>query len=82
MNTNDINGKVYQLTGIEGDVLQFETVNGTTEANQPYIIDMNGTSLFNTIANANVAAATSLNNVKGNVAHIGSFTTQQIVQML
>ena len=79
MNTNDINGKVYQLTGIEGDVLQFETVNGTTEANQPYIIDMNGTNLFNKVANATVKAATTLDNVKGNATHIGSFTKQQIV---
>ncbi len=75
-----LNGTAYELSAVNGDVLSFAEVSGSTEANKPYILvpasdgklltDMGVTHLLATPASLSV-------NV-GDVEFFGSYTTQNV----
>lgn len=75
----NVNGTVYKLESVENGVLSFKSVDGTAEANVPYLVKTNADGkLFNaTSMSATVAAKTPEtveNSIIGTgVAHVGNF---------
>lgn len=75
--TANVNGTVYKLESVDDGVLSFKSVNGTAEANVPYLVQTEGDNLFNgTLTNAIVAQTpeTVENRITGTgVTHVGNF---------
>lgn len=77
--TANVNGTVYKLESVENGVLSFKSVEGTAEANVPYLVKTNADGkLFNaTSMSATVAAKTPEtveNSIAGTgVTHVGNF---------
>lgn len=74
----NVNGTVYKLKSVENGVLSFKSVEGTAEANVPYLVQTEGDNLFNngTLTNATVAQTpkTVENSITGTgVTHVGNF---------
>lgn len=75
-----LNGTAYELSAVNGDVLSFAEVSGSTEANKPYILvpaadgklltDMGVTQLPATPASLSVSV--------GDVEFFGTYTTQNV----
>ena len=81
--TSAVNGKVYKLTGVNGNVLKFsEVTSGMLEANMPYMVEVSaaGELLSGTLSNIIVAATSAeLVNAVDNVQHIGAYQQQEVV---
>lgn len=75
--TANVNGSVYKLESVDDGVLSFKSVNGTAEANVPYLVQTEGDNLFKeTLTNATVAQTpeTVENSIAGTgVTHVGNF---------
>lgn len=73
----DVNGTVYKLESVENGVLSFKSVEGTADANVPYLVKTKGDNLFKgTLTNAIVAQTpkTVENRITGTgVTHVGNF---------
>lgn len=73
----DVNGTVYKLESVENGVLSFKSVEGTAEANVPYLVQTEGDNLFKkSLTNATVAQTpeTVENSIDGTgVTHVGNF---------
>lgn len=74
----DVNGTVYKLESVENGVLSFKSVEGTADANVPYLVKTKGDNLFNngTLTNATVAQTpkTVENSIDGTgITHVGNF---------
>lgn len=75
--TANVNGTVYKLESVENGVLSFKSVEGTADANVPYLVKTESDNLFNgTLTNATVAQTpeTVENSIAGTgVTHVGNF---------
>ena len=75
--TADVNGTVYKLESVENGVLSFKSVEGTADANVPYLVKTAGDNLFKkSLTNATVAHTpeTVENSIAGTgVTHEGNF---------
>ena len=75
--TANVNGSVYKLESVENGVLSFKSVEGTADANVPYLVKTEGDNLFKgTLTNATVAQTpeTVENSIAGTgVTHVGNF---------
>lgn len=76
--TANVNGTVYKLESVENGVLNFKSVEGTAEANVPYLVQTEGDNLFKTETPKNVTVAqtpeTVRNSITGTgVTHEGNF---------
>lgn len=75
--TANVNGTVYKLESVENGVLSFKSVEGTAEANVPYLVQTEGENLFKeTFKGATVAQTpeTVENSITGTgVTHVGNF---------
>ena len=73
----DVNGTVYKLESVENGVLSFKSVEGTADANVPYLVKTEGDNLFKkSLTNATVAQTpeTVENSIAGTgVTHVGNF---------
>lgn len=73
----DVNGTVYKLESVENGVLSFKSVEGTADANVPYLVKTEGDNLFKkSLTNATVAQTpeTVENSIAGTgVMHVGNF---------
>ena len=74
----NVNGTVYKLESVDDGVLSFKSVNGTAEANVPYLVQTEGDNLFKTETPKNVTVAqtpeTVENSITGTgVTHVGNF---------
>lgn len=74
----DVNGTVYKLESVENGVLSFKSVEGTADANVPYLVQTEGDNLFKTETPKNVTVArtpeTVENSITGTgVTHVGNF---------
>lgn len=73
----DVNGTVYKLESVENGVLSFKSVEGTADANVPYLVKTGGDNLFKkSLTNATVAQTpeTVENSIAGTgVTHVGNF---------
>ncbi len=73
----DVNGTVYKLESVENGVLSFKSVEGTADANVPYLVKTAGDNLFKkSLTNATVAQTpeTVENSIDGTgVTHVGNF---------
>lgn len=73
----DVNGTVYKLESVENGVLSFKSVEGTADANVPYLVKTEGDNLFiKSLTNATVAHTpkTVENSIAGTgVTHEGNF---------
>lgn len=73
----DVNGTVYKLESVENGVLSFKSVEGTADANVPYLVKTEGDNLFKkSLTNATVAQTpkTVENSIAGTgVKHVGNF---------
>ena len=74
----NVNGTVYKLKSVENGVLSFKSVEGTAEANVPYLVQTEGDNLFKTETPKNVTVAqtpeTVENSITGTgVTHVGNF---------
>lgn len=73
----NVNGTVYKLESVENGVLSFKSVEGTAEANVPYLVQTEGENLFKeTFKGATVAQTpkTVENSIDGTgVKHVGNF---------
>lgn len=73
----DVNGTVYKLESVENGVLSFKSVEGTADANVPYLVQTKGENLFKeTFKGATVAPTpeTVENRIIGTgVTHVGNF---------
>lgn len=73
----DVNGTVYKLESVENGVLSFKSVEGTADANVPYLVKTEGDNLFKKyLTNATVAQTpkTVENSIAGTgVTHEGNF---------
>lgn len=76
-----INGKVYVLSGINADAFEFTEVTGSIEANKPYLVKLDGSSIFNADAEGTVAVASEtaddMTVAAGRVTQVGSYQKQQ-----
>lgn len=74
---DDVNGTVYKLESVENGVLSFKSVEGTADANVPYLVKTEGDNLFKkSLTNATVAQTpeTVENSIAGTgVTHVGNF---------
>ncbi len=81
--TSAVNGKVYKLTGVNGNVLKFsEVTSGMLDANMPYMVEVSaaGELLSGTLSNITVAATSAeIVNIVDNVQHIGAYQQQEVV---
>lgn len=72
-----VNGTVYELTGVNGGVLDFTSLKGSMElkANRPYLVVSNGTQLLNASAFSGEVVATGdlTNEVIGGVTMVGAY---------
>lgn len=75
--TANVNGTVYKLESVENGVLSFKSVEGTADANVPYLVKTEGDNLFKkSLTNATVAQTpeTVENSIAGTgVTHVGNF---------
>lgn len=73
----DVNGTVYKLESVENGVLNFKSVEGTADANVPYLVKTESDNLFKkSLTNATVAQTpeTVENRIAGTgVTHVGNF---------
>ena len=74
----DVNGTVYKLESVENGVLSFKSVEGTTEANVPYLVKTEGDNLFKTETPKKVTVAPTPETVENSIAgtgvtHVGNF---------
>ena len=73
----DVNGTVYKLESVENGVLSFKSVEGTADANVPYLVQTEDDNLFKkSLTNATVAQTpeTVENSIAGTgVTHVGNF---------
>lgn len=73
----DVNGTVYKLESVENGVLSFKSVEGTADANVPYLVKTEGDNLFKkSLTSATVAQTpeTVENSIAGTgVTHVGNF---------
>lgn len=79
-----VNGTVYELNGVNGGVLDFASVEGSTElkANRPYLVVSNGTELLNN-ENGELSGKISATNdltheISGGVAMVGAYETTSV----
>lgn len=72
-----VNGTVYELSGVNDGVLDFTSLEGSTElkANRPYLVVSNGTQLLNASAFSGEVVATGdlTNEVIGGVTMVGAY---------
>lgn len=77
-----VNGTVYELTGVNGGVLDFTSLEGSMElkANRPYLVVSNGTQLLNASAFSGEVVATGdlTNEVYGGVTMVGAYEATPI----
>lgn len=78
-----VNGTVYELTGVNGGVLDFASVEGSTEleANRPYLVVSKGAELLNNEGlSGEVLATDNLTNevIIGDVAMVGAYEATPI----
>lgn len=75
-----LNGAAYELSAVNGDVLSFAEVSGSTEANKPYILvpDADGKLLTDMGVTQLPATPASLSVNVGDVEFFGSYTTQNV----
>ena len=77
-----VNGTVYELTGVSDGVLDFTSLEGSTElkANRPYLVVSNGTQLLNASAFSGEVVATDdlTNEVIGGVTMVGAYEATPI----
>lgn len=77
-----VNGTVYELTGVNGGVLDFTSLEGSMElkANRPYLVVSNGTQLLNASAFSGEVVATGdlTNEVIGGVTMVGAYEVTPI----
>lgn len=76
--TANVNGTVYKLESVENGVLSFKSVEGTAEANVPYLVQTEGDNLFKTETPKNVTVAQTPETVENiitgtGVTHVGNF---------
>lgn len=83
VSVSEVNGKVYKLSSLEDNTLNFEEVTGMLEANTPYIVENTTTSgdqkLFTTsLSNVSVSAmaAGTVSVSSGAAIHYGAYTTK------
>lgn len=81
VSTSDIDGTVYELTGCSADAFEFTEVTGNVVANKPYLVKLNGASLFTGTTAATVAAASqteeNMTVTAGRVTQVGSYQRQE-----
>lgn len=79
---NKVNGTVYELSGVNGGVLDFTSREGSTElmANRPYLVVSNGNQLLNASAFSGEVVATDdlTNEVIGGVAMVGAYEATKV----
>ena len=75
-----LNGTAYELSAVNGDVLSFAEVSGSTEANKPYILvpAADGKLLTDLGVTQLPATPASLSVSVGDVEFFGSYTTQNV----
>lgn len=77
-----VNGTVYELTGVNGGVLDFTSLEGSTElkANRPYLVVSNGTELLNASAFSGEVVDTGdlTNEVNNGVAMVGAYQATEV----
>lgn len=77
-----VNGTVYELSGVNGGVLDFTSLEGSMElkANRPYLVVSNGTQLLNASAFSGEVVATDdlTNEVIGGVAMVGAYEATEV----
>lgn len=77
-----VNGIVYELTGVNDGVLDFASVEGSTElkANRPYLVVSKGTELLNNEGLSGEVLATDnlTNEVIGGVAMVGAYEATEV----
>lgn len=77
-----VNGTVYELSGVNGGVLDFTSLEGSMElkANRPYLVVSNGTQLLNNDGLSGEVLATGdlTNEVNGGVAMVGAYEATPI----
>ena len=77
-----VNGTVYELSGVSDGVLDFTSLEGSTElkANRPYLVVSNGTQLLNASAFSGEVVATDdlTNEVYGGVTMVGAYEATPI----
>lgn len=76
--TANVNGTVYKLESVDDGVLSFKSVEGTAEANVPYLVQTEGDNLFKTETPKNVIVAQTPETVENRIAgtgvtHVGNF---------
>lgn len=74
----DVNGTVYKLESVENGVLSFKSVEGTADANVPYLVQTEDDNLFKTETPKNVTVAHTPETVENIIAgtgvtHVGNF---------
>ncbi len=81
--TAAVNGKVYKLSGYEGDLIKFSRVTEESlEANIPYVVvvEAAGELLNSALTNAEVVATPEDISVEsGEIKHVGAYRTQEVV---
>ena len=77
-----VNGTVYELSSVNEGVLDFTSLEGSTElkANRPYLVVSNGTQLLNASAFSGEVVATDdlTNEVIGGVAMVGAYEATEV----
>lgn len=77
-----VNGTVYELNGVNGGVLDFASVEGSTElkANRPYLVVSKGTELLNNDGLSGEVLATDnlTNEVNNGVAMVGAYQATEV----
>lgn len=77
-----VNGTVYELTGVNDGVLDFTSLEGSTElkANRPYLVVSKGTELLNNEGLSGEVLATDnlTNEVIGGVAMVGAYEATEV----
>lgn len=76
----NFNGTVYELSSVNGDVLSFTSVTGTTEANKPYILvpSADGKLLTDMTETLLPATPASLSTTVAGVEFFGTYTKQSV----
>lgn len=81
--TAAVNGKVYKLSGYEGDLIKFSRVTEESlEANVPYVVVVEDAAelLNSALTNAEVVATPEDISVEsGEIKHVGAYRTQEVV---
>lgn len=76
----NLNGTAYELSSVNGDILSFTEVSGTTEANKPYILvpAADGKMLTDVTDVLLPATPASLSVTVAGVEFFGTYTTQSV----